>query len=157
MHQSDFLSIIRAWRTFRIFFIFFCRFGGREKEGSVRAGGGGGGFLLKIEGGGGLSEKEGGVGNRCREDVCKEGGGLKFFFGAKMPTKRGCQASRDRGGPLKGPGNFRGSVGNFRGTIGLLFRMTEDGGLSLRGVAVTTETAITAETAKTVKSVTVAS
>ena len=41
--------------------------------------------------------------------------------------------------------------------VGVADVLHEKGGLSLRGVAVTTETATTAETAKTVKTVTAAS
>ena len=56
---------------------------------------------------------------------------------------------------------FLGGVCNLAGCrqddILVFFQDHGKGGLSLRGVAVTTETAMTAETAKTVKTATVAS
>ena len=85
------IPLYNAWRTFRIFFIYFF---------SVRGGGRGGprrqageiGFLFKIPGRGGGGFREG-EGPRGREGVCGElgtilGGGAKYFFsGSKTSTK----------------------------------------------------------------------
>ena len=50
---------------------------------------GGSWFSLKIQGGGGgISEEDGGGGlHRCREDVCREGGGAKYFFQGRNSHK----------------------------------------------------------------------
>ena len=64
-----------------IYFIFSGSGAGKRKEASEQVV-----CLLKVEREGGVTEEDGG-GDRCRENVCKEGGGLIFFFGAEVPTK----------------------------------------------------------------------
>ena len=85
MGQKNITYII-TWRTFRVFYFFFCSVEG--EGGSPRRGGGGGvGFLLKIPGGGGSRR------GRGREGVCGElgnlGSGLNkiFFSGPKRPPR----------------------------------------------------------------------
>ena len=84
--RKSFMQIPFTWWTFRIFFIFSARGGGR---GSPRCQEGGGSVFIKKsnEGGGGLQD------GRGREGVCSElgtfggggGGGKIFFWGPKCP------------------------------------------------------------------------
>ena len=77
--------VFNFWPLVSDILYFFGRFGGGDKEGSVRAGGGW--FFTENKGGRVFAEEGGG------EQVlrgCLQGGGeggLIFFFGAEMPTK----------------------------------------------------------------------